>query len=178
MRFTGINLGFALTGSHCTINDVLPYMQLMKNEGADITPVFSPSVLSTDSRFGKAADPYQKVVDITGREPLTMMVQTEPIGPKKLLDLMLVAPCTGNSLAKLALGITDTCVLLACKAQLRNNRPVVIAIATNDGLSANANNLGLLLNKKNIFFVPFGQDAPEAKQTSLVAKSNLFRKPF
>ncbi|MGE5581223.1 MAG: dipicolinate synthase subunit B [Bacillota bacterium] len=173
MRFSGIKLGFALTGSHCTIDEVLPQMELLQKEGAQITPIFSPAVLTTDSRFGKAEDLYKKVTAITGKEPFSTMVEVEPIGPRKLLDVMLVAPCTGNTLAKLALSITDTCVLLACKAQLRNNRPVVIAISTNDGLSANARNLGILLNKKNIYFVPFGQDAPETKETSLVAKMNL-----
>ena len=173
MRFTGIRLGFALTGSHCTIDEVVPYMQLLKDEGAEITPILSPAVQNTDSRFGKAADLYQKVTKIAGREPLTEMVLVESIGPKKLLDLILVAPCTGNTLAKMAIGITDTCVLLACKAHLRNNRPVVIAISTNDGLSGNARNLGTIINRKNIYLVPFGQDAPEAKQSSLVAKMSL-----
>jgi dipicolinate synthase subunit B len=173
MRFNGIKLGFAITGSHCTIAEVIPLMQLLKDEGAEITPIFSPAVQNTDTRFGKAADLYQQVTTITGKEPLTMMVQVEPIGPRKLLDLVLVAPCTGNTLAKLASGITDTCVLLACKAHLRNNRPVVLAVSTNDGLSVNARNLGALLNRKNIYLVPFGQDAPEAKQTSLIAKMNL-----
>lgn len=173
MRFDGIKLGFAITGSHCTIAEVISLMQLLKDEGAEITPIFSPAVQNTDTRFGKAADLYQQVTTITGKEPLTMMVQVESIGPQKLLDLILVAPCTGNTLAKLASGITDTCVLLACKAHLRNNRPVVLAISTNDGLSVNARNLGALLNRKNIYLVPFGQDAPEVKQTSLIAKMNL-----
>ena len=173
MRFTGMKLGFALTGSHCTIGEVLPYIKLLKEEGAEITPIFSPAVLNTDSRFGTAADLYQNVTTLAGREPLTTMPQVEPIGPKNLLDLILVAPCTGNTLAKMALGITDTCVLLACKAHLRNNRPVVIAISTNDGLSVNARNLGVLLNRKSVYLVPFGQDAPDVKQSSLIAKMSL-----
>jgi dipicolinate synthase subunit B len=173
MRFSGIKLGVALTGSHCTIPDVLPIIQLLKEEGASITAIFSPAVQQTDSRFGKAADLYQQVTTIIGSKPLTEMVQVEPIGPQKILDLILVAPCTGNTLAKMAMGITDTCVLLACKAQLRNNRPVVIAVSTNDGLSVNTRNLGTLLNRKNIYLVPFGQDAPTAKPASLIAKMNL-----
>ncbi len=173
MNLSGIKLGFALTGSHCTIDEVLPYMEQLKNDGADIIPIFSPAVANTDSRFGKAKDLLEKIISITGKEPLTNLVQVEPIGPQKQLDIILVAPCTGNTLAKLALGITDTSVVLACKAQLRNNRPVVIAVSTNDGLSANARNIGTLLNRRNFYFVPFGQDAPNNKQSSLVAKMGL-----
>jgi dipicolinic acid synthetase, B subunit len=173
MEFKGLRIGFALTGSHCTIAEVVPYMQLLKDSGAAVTPIFSPSVQNTDSRFGRAEDLYQQVTNITGSEPLTTMVQVEAIGPKKLLDLLLVAPCTGNTLAKMALGITDTCVLLACKAHLRNNRPVVIAISTNDGLGVNARNLGTLLNRKHIYLVPFGQDAPDTKPCSLISKMSL-----
>jgi dipicolinate synthase subunit B len=173
MMLSGLKIGFAITGSHCTIAEVLPVMKVLAEGGAIITPIFSPAVRDTDTRYGTAADLRREVIAITGSEPLTTTVQVEPIGPQKLFDLVLVAPCTGNTLAKLALGITDTCVALACKAQLRNNRPVVIAISTNDGLGANARNLGALLNKRNIYFVPFGQDTPQTKQTSLVAKMNL-----
>ncbi|MCL6590545.1 MAG: dipicolinate synthase subunit B [Firmicutes bacterium] len=171
--FSGLKIGFAFTGSHCTITEVLPYLQLLKDQGGIITPIFSPAVSNTNSRFGKAEDLKRKVMEITGVEPLTTMVEVEPIGPQKLLDLILVAPCTGNTLAKLALGIADTSVTLACKAQLRNNRPVVLAISTNDGLGSNARNLAILLNKKNIYFVPFGQDSPQHKQNSLIAKLAL-----
>ncbi len=173
MRFAGFHIGFALTGSHCTIPDVLPFMQQLRDEGADLTPIFSTAVRTTDTRFGKAEDLYQKVVAITGKEPLTTIVETEPIGPQKKLDLVLVAPCTGNTLAKLALGITDSSVTMACKAELRNEKPVVLAIATNDGLSGNARNLGILLSRRNVYFVPFGQDAPLSKQASLNAKMDL-----
>jgi dipicolinate synthase subunit B len=170
---SGLKIAFAITGSHCTIAEVLPVMKVLVDDGAIITPIFSAAVRDTDTRYGTAAALRREVVAITGSEPLTTMVEVEPIGPQKLFDLVLVAPCTGNTLAKLALGITDSCVTLACKAQLRNNRPVVIAISTNDGLGANARNLGILLNKKNIYFVPFGQDMPKTKQTSLVAKLSL-----
>jgi dipicolinate synthase subunit B len=173
MMISGLKIGFAMTGSHCTIAEVLPAMKVLAEAGAAVTPIFSASVRDTDTRFGTAANLRSEVFAITGSEPLTTMVEVEPIGPQKLLDLILVAPCTGNTLAKLALGISDTCVTLACKAQLRNNRPVVIAISTNDGLGTNARNLGILLNKKNIYFVPFGQDTPQIKQTSLVAKMSL-----
>lgn len=173
MRFSGIKIGFAMTGSHCTIADVLPYMQLLIDEGAKVVPILSPAVVNTDTRFGKAKDLWQTLSAMTGATPLTTLVEVEPIGPKGLFDVVLVAPCTGNTMAKLALAVNDTAVTLACKSQLRNNRPVVLAIATNDALSGNARNLGTLLNRKNIFFVPFGQDAPTVKENSLIAKMSL-----
>lgn len=173
MRFSNLKIGFAVTGSHCTIVEIFPLLQLLKEEGAQVIPILSQAVAINDTRYGKAEEIRQKIIDITGEIPLVTLVDVEPIGPKKLLDLVVIAPCTGNTLAKLASGVTDSSVLLACKAELRNNRPVVIAISTNDGLSANAKNLGMLLNRKNIFFVPFGQDAPQSKQTSLVAKMSL-----
>lgn len=173
MRFANLKIGFALTGSYCTIDQALPLMQLLKDEGAQVIPILSQTVVSNDTRYGKAEDLRRKIIDITGENPLVSFIDVEPIGPNKLLDVVVVAPCTGNTLAKLSSGVTDSSVLLACKAELRNNRPVVIAISTNDGLSANARNLGLLLNRKNIFFVPFGQDAPRTKQASLIAKMSL-----
>lgn len=173
MRFSGIKIGFAFTGSHCTIGQVLPYLKILKDEDADLTPILSPSAFNTDTRFGKAEDLINDLSAMTGKQPLTTLVEVEPIGPQKLFDVVIVAPCTGNTFAKLALGISDTSVTLACKAQLRNNRPVVLGISTNDALSANARNLGILLNKKNIYFVPFGQDAPETKQTSMISKMSL-----
>jgi len=173
MRFLGLKIGFALTGSHCTISQVLPYIKVLKDEGAELTPILSPTVVNTDTRYAKADDIVKEVTAISGKEPLTKIVEVEPIGPNKLFDIIVVAPCTGNTLAKIALGISDTNVTLACKAQWRNNRPVVIAISTNDALSSNARNLGLLLNRKYIYFVPFGQDSPEKKQASLIAKLSL-----
>lgn len=170
---SGVKIGFAITGSHCTLGEVLPAMQQLKEEGAELFPILSPSVRDTDTRFGKAADLYQKVVEISGHPPITTIAEAEPIGPRKMLDLVLVAPCTGNTMAKLAQGISDTSVTMACKAQLRNNRPVVLAIATNDGLGTNARNLATLLNKRHIYFVPFGQDAPHTKETSLNARMSL-----
>lgn len=173
MRFTDIKIGFAFTGSHCTIGQVLQVLEVLKNEGADLFPIFSPAVRDTDTRFGTAAEVWDKVVQLTGKEPMTELVEVEPIGPKKLFDVLVVAPCTGNTLAKLALGISDTSVTLACKAHLRNNRPVVLAIATNDALSTNARNLGFILNRKQVFLVPLGQDAPQSKATSMVANMEL-----
>lgn len=170
---SGVKIGFAITGSHCTIGEVFPAMQRLKEEGAELFPILSPSVRDTDTRFGKAADLYQKVTEISEHSPITTIAEAEPIGPRKMLDLVLVAPCTGNTMAKLALGISDTSVTMACKAQIRNNRPVVLAIATNDGLGTNARNLAVLLNKRNVYFVPFGQDAPQTKETSLNARMSL-----
>lgn len=173
MRFSGMKIGFGFTGSHCTIGQVLPVLQLLKDEGAEILPIFSNTVQTTDTRFGTAEDLWNDVIRITGKEPLTNLVQVEPIGPQRLIEVLIVAPCTGSTLAKIAQGISDTPVTLACKAHLRNNRPVVLAISTNDALSANAQNLAALLNRKNVYFVPFGQDAPATKQNSLVARMEL-----
>lgn len=173
MRFSGIKIGFGLTGSHCTIAQVLPMLQLLKDEGAELLPIFSKAVQKTDTRFGKADDLRDDVTRITGKEPLTDLVEVEPIGPQRLIEVMVIAPCTGSTLAKIAQGISDTPVTLACKAHLRNNRPVVLAISTNDALSANAQSLATLLNRKNVYFVPFGQDAPTTKQSSMVARMDL-----
>lgn len=167
-----IRLGFALTGSFCTFERVLRVLRELSAE-YDITPILSPAAASCDTRFGAAEDFRAELEAICRRRALTSLQEVEPIGPKRLLDILIVAPCTGNTLSKLAAGITDTCVTMACKSQLRNARPVVLAVSTNDGLSASASGLGKLLNRKNIYFVPFGQDAPEAKPTSLVADFSL-----
>lgn len=173
MRFSGIKIGFAITGSHCTIANVIPYIQMLNDEGARITPILSATVTNTDTRYGKARELIEQLTVITGEKAFSALTDVEPIGPKKLFDVVAVAPCTGNTLAKLALGISDTAVTLACKAQLRNNRPVVLALSTNDGLSANARNLGTLLNRKETYFVPFGQDSPSLKQNSIISKMDL-----
>ncbi|MGI6491681.1 MAG: dipicolinate synthase subunit B [Peptococcaceae bacterium] len=170
MRLKGVRLGFALTGSHCCLNDVLPQLRILMNEGADILPIISDTVATTDTRFGSSEQWKQEIKDITGKDAYATMVDTEPIGPQKLLDVLLVAPCTGNTLAKLANGITDGPVLLSIKAQLRNQRPVVLGISTNDGLSMNAKNIGLLLNVKHLYVVPFGQDNPVVKPNSLMSR--------
>jgi dipicolinate synthase subunit B len=169
MLLEGVRVGFAITGSFCTLAKTVPQVEVLVNEGAVVTTILSDSVNNYDTRFGTAEDLKNKLQVITGRKPLTTIVEAEPIGPKALLDILVIAPCTGNTIAKIASAITDGPVTMACKAHLRNMRPVVIAVSTNDGLSANARNIGVLLNTKNIYMVPFGQDDPIKKCTSLVA---------
>ena len=161
-------IGFAVTGSFCTFKNVLPCMEELAKDNK-VIPIFSYNVKNTDTRFYKAEDFTKKVTEITGNAPITTIVDAEPIGPKNLLDLLVIAPCTGNTLAKLNNAIIDTPVLMAAKAQLRNNKPVLIAVSTNDGLSGNAKNLGELLVKRNLYFVPFTQDDCVKKTHSLVA---------
>ena len=169
MNLEGARIGFAVTGSFCTFSKILPEMVRLVSLGAWVQPIFSPAVCREDTRFFRADDFREKVYAITGNEPWDSLTQVEPIGPKRCLDLMLVAPCTGNTLGKLAQGIIDTPVTMAVKSHLRNARPVVIAVSTNDGLSGSAANLGQLLNRKHYYFVPFGQDDAEGKPNSLVA---------
>ena len=165
----GITAGFALCGSFCTIKKAVAQLTALKIEGVDIFPIMSPIVYTSDTRFGTAKDLIDEVEAVTNRKIITTVVEAEPIGPKKLLDLMIIAPCTGNTLSKLANGITDTSVTMAAKAHLRNGRPLLLAIATNDGLSACGTNIGKLMNTKNVYFVPFGQDDANGKPTSLIA---------
>ena len=165
-------IGFALCGSFCTFRKTLDSLKLL-SESYEIVPIFSPASYTTDSRFGPAEAWRQEVEQICGRSPLSTLQEVEPIGPRKLLDLLVIAPCTGNTLGKLANGIADTSVTLACKAHLRNGRPVVLGISTNDGLAANAENIGKLLNRRHYYFVPFGQDSPQGKPCSLVAELSL-----
>ena len=163
-----MTIGFALTGSYCTYSAVFPVMELLAQE-YQLVPIFSHNAATTDSRFGRAQDHLARAERICGSQPITTIAGAEPIGPKKLFDILLIAPCTGNTLAKLSHGIADTPVTMAAKSHLRNGRPVLIAPSTNDGLSGAAENIGRLLNRKNIYFVPFGQDDPVNKPTSLVA---------
>ena len=173
MRLEGLEIGFAMTGSHCQLQEVLPELKKLVEEGAHVIPVVSDAVRSMDTKFGPADYWMSALREITGEKVIGSIVEAEPIGPGKLLDVLVVAPCTGNTLAKLANGITDSPVLMAIKAQLRNQRPVVLAVSTNDGLGMNAKNLGLLLNTRNIYMVPFGQDNPQSKPASLVARMGL-----
>jgi dipicolinate synthase subunit B len=173
MLLEGIRVGFALTGSFCTFNKVIPQIENLVNEGADVTPIISQAVNDFDTRFGKAVDFKTKIQQITGKIPISTIIGAEPIGPKAILDILVIAPCTGNTIAKIANAVTDTSVTMACKAHLRNARPVLLAISTNDGLGANARNIGVLLNTKNIFMVPYGQDDPIKKCTSLVADFSM-----
>ncbi len=165
----GLTAGFALCGSFCTIKQATEQIKALTSVGYNIIPIMSPIVYSTDNRFNKADDLKREIEEICKNKIIHTVEGAEPIGPKKLLDVLIVAPCTGNTLAKLALGITDTSVTMAVKAHLRNGRPVVIAPATNDGLSASAQNIGRLQNCKNIYFVPYGQDDATGKPTSLIA---------
>ncbi len=173
MQLQDVKIGFAFTGSFCTFAKVIPELEKIIAEGADVLPVISYAVDSFDTKFGKADEWKSRIETICGKPIIKTIIDAEPIGPKALLDIMVVAPCTGNTLGKLANGITDTPVTMACKAHLRNARPLLIAPATNDGLGANAKNIGLLVNTKNIFFVPFSQDDPLKKNNSLMSKFEL-----
>ncbi len=169
MDLSGVRAGFALTGSFCTFSAVIPEIKKLTDIGTEVFPIMSENAASTDSRFGKAADFKREIEEITGKKIWHTIAEVEPIGPKKLLDILIVAPCTGNTLGKLAGGITDSSVSMAVKAHLRNCRPVLIAVSTNDGLGGSGKNIGTLLNAKNVFFVPFGQDNAMQKPASLVA---------
>lgn len=162
-------VGFAMTGSFCTFAEAITQMQKLKDAGFEIVPIMSQNAYETDTRFGLAVEFRNKVKEITGRDIIHTIFDAEPIGPKSLLDVLVIAPATGNTLAKLANGINDTAVTMAAKAHLRNAKPLVIAIATNDALSAGAQNIGRLLNVKNIYFVPMQQDDLIKKPTSLIS---------
>lgn len=173
MDIKGKKIGIALTGSFCTFEKMFAELQKLKDAGADIYPIMSDSSQTIESRFGKPDTYVTKIKEITGKEPITSIAGAEPIGPKGCLDALAILPCTGNTAAKLANGITDTPVLMAAKAHIRNNKPLVISISTNDGLGMNLKNIGLLCNSKNIYFVPFGQDNYKTKPNSLVAHVDL-----
>jgi len=172
-RLTGVRVGVVLTGSHCTMGEALPQIENLKAEGAQIYPIISYTVDETDNRFYKVAELMDFLKQVTDNPVINTIVGAEPIGPQKKLDVIVVMPATGNTIAKLANGIVDTPALMAIKAHLRNQRPVVIAISTNDALGINARNLGLLLNMKNIYFVPFRQDDPYQKANSLLSNLEL-----
>lgn len=173
MLLDGVRIGFAITGSFCQIDDVFPEIGNIVREGGEVFPIISGSIDKHDTRFGSAIDTKMKLEGITGKKVIANFIEAEPIGPKSLLDILVIAPCTGNTLGKIANGITDSTVTMAAKAHLRNQKPVVIGISTNDGLGANAKNLGLLINTKSLYFVPFGQDDPIKKSNSLVAKMDM-----
>lgn len=173
MDLAGRTIGWGLCASHHSLAGLLPVMRAMVEEGATVVPVFSFALATTTTQFGTPEEWARRAREITGREPIKTIPGAEPLGPKVPLDAFLIAPCTGNTLAKLACAITDSPVLMGAKATLRNGRPVVLAISTNDALGNNAKNLGLLLNAKDVYFVPFGQDNPEAKPNSLVADTEL-----
>jgi len=173
MTLKDIRIGFAMTGSFCTFEAALSDLNELAQAGAKITPILSFAAASTGTRFGKAEDLIKNLRVICGAEPIITIEDAEPIGPQKLLDALVVHPCTGNSLAKIANAITDTPVTMAVKAHLRNARPVILGISTNDGLGANLKNIGMLMAMKNVYFVPFYQDNPTEKPRSLVANGRL-----
>ncbi|WP_054028935.1 dipicolinate synthase subunit B [Bacillus sp. FJAT-28004] len=173
MNWSGITVGYALSGSHCTFAEVMPEIKRFVDAGANVVPIVSNTIMTTDTRFGKSEDWQSQLKAITGNELISTIVQAEPLGPSKLLDVLVIAPCTGNTTSRLANAITDSAVLMAAKAQMRNGRPLVLAISTNDGLGLNAANIAKLLVAKHIYFVPFGQDNPVQKPNSLVARMDL-----
>lgn len=167
-----IKLGYAICGSFCTFSETIKQIENLSNDNYDITPILSENAAKTDTRFYKATDFITVVEEICNKKAIKTIVDAEPIGPRKLFDILLIAPCTGNTLSKLANGITDSSVTMASKAHLRNNRPLVIGVSSNDALSATCKNIGVLLNRKNVYMVPFGQDDFEAKPCSLVCDFN------
>lgn len=167
------SIGIGFTGSFCTYEKIFKALEDLKETGANLLPVFSLNASHLDSRFGTSDSFLKRARELTGREPITTIPEAEPIGPKGLMDLMVIAPCTGNTLSKLANGISDTPVLMAAKSHLRNNRPLVLSLSTNDALGMNLKNIGILLNTKNIYFVPFGQDDYQAKPNSMTAFTEL-----
>ncbi len=163
-----MNIGFALCGSFCTYDQVFPVMREL-TQSYNVIPIFSENAATIDSRFGTAKEHLKAAADICRRNPILTIQESEPIGPKKLLDALVIAPCTGNTLAKLSHSIADTPVTMAAKSHLRNGRPVVVAVSTNDALAGTAENIGRLLGRRHYYFVPFRQDDPFKKPTSLVA---------
>lgn len=171
--FYNKNIGIAMTGSYCTYDNIFNALEQLAATGANLYTIFSDHAASTDSRFGKSNDFLERAEALTGKTPITTIPDAEPIGPKSMLDILVIAPCTGNTLSKLANGISDTPVLMAAKSHLRNNRPLVISLSTNDALGMNLKNIGILLNTKNIYFVPFGQDNYQTKPNSMIAHVQL-----
>ena len=169
MDLSGKNIGFAMCGSFCTFKKAFEALKSLKDTNANIIPIVSAVSAFTNTRFGEASDFREKAEKITGNNIIITVHDAEPIGPKRLLDLLVILPCTGNTLAKAAMGIADTSVTMAMKAHLRNERPVLIGISTNDGLGTAAKNIGALMNRKNIYFIPFAQDDYIKKPNSLVA---------
>ena len=162
-------IGYAMCGSFCTMEASLNQLELLIKEGCDVQPFMSDILYTTDTRFGKCDEINKRVEQLCGRKIIHTIPDAEPFGPSKKLEALIISPCTGNTLAKLSCGITDTAVCMVTKAHLRNDRPVIIALATNDALSANLNNIATMMSRKNIFFVPMSQDDPNKKPHSLVA---------
>jgi dipicolinate synthase subunit B len=173
MKLENKKIGVAFTGSFCTYKKAFHELQQLVEEGAEVQTIFSNASQTIDSRFGDAQEFVKKAEEITGISPMLSIAEAEPIGPKSLLDILVIFPCTGNTIAKLANGITDTPVLMAAKAHLRNEKPLVVSVSTNDALGMNMKNIGLLLNAKHVYFVPFGQDDPVKKPNSMIAHTGL-----
>lgn len=166
-------IGFALCGSFCTFKKAVDAVKELVAEGYNVIPIFSEIAYATDTRFGRARDWVGTMEALTGNDAIHTIVQAEPIGPKGMLDLLVIAPCTGNTLAKLAAGIADTCVTMTAKSHLRNQRPVLLAPSTNDALGSGGKNIGALLNYRNLYFVPLAQDDPAGKPRSMVSDFSL-----
>lgn len=175
MKLSECNIGFAITGSFCTFDKILPQIKILKDEGARVLPILSFNSYGMDTRFFKSEDFVSSVEEITGEKIIKTVQGAEPIGPKKMFDIMIIAPCTGNTIAKLSNGIVDTPVLMAAKAHLRNNRPLVLSVSSNDALGINFQNIGKLMNMKNIYFVPFSQDDYVGKPNSLIGDINKIK---
>lgn len=173
MTISGKNVGVALTGSYCTFDKAFIEIERLVKEKANVYTIFSERSQTTDTRFGEADLFLKKAKELTGNDPIVTIVEAEQLGPKNILDILVVAPCTGNTLAKMANAITDSSVLMTAKGLLRNGKPVVFALSTNDALSNNLKNIGLLINAKNVYFVPFGQDNYKSKPYSMVAHFDL-----
>ena len=173
MEIKNCTVGFAMTGSFCTVPKIMPSLKELVGLGINVIPIASETLANTDTRFGKACDLLKELKEITGNTVIKSMVEAEPIGPQKMLDILVIAPCTGNTMSKIANGITDTCVTMSAKAHLRNGRPVVIGVSTNDGLGLTSKNIAILHTARNIFFVPYGQDDPFNKGTSLICSADL-----
>ncbi|MDF9762348.1 dipicolinate synthase subunit B [Peribacillus simplex] len=175
MSLQGKRIGFGLTGSHCTYDEVFPEIEKLVNEGAEVIPIVTSTVQNTETRFGKGEDWIERIETLTGNHVVDTIVKAEPLGPRLPLDCMVIAPLTGNSMSKMANALTDSPVLMAAKATMRNHRPVVVAISTNDALGLNGVNLMRLMAAKDIYFVPYGQDNPIGKPSSMVARMSMIR---
>lgn len=171
-------IGFAMCGSYCTHKRSIEQLEKLILQGYDVIPIVSENVYSTDTRFGRSTDLRNKLYSLCGRECIHTVVDAEPLGPKTPLDALIICPCTGNTLAKMAQGITDTAVTMAAKAHLRGDRPLIIALASNDALSSNLKNIATMLNRKHVYFVPMVQDDPDKKPHSLVAELSLVLPTF
>lgn len=173
MSLQGKKIGFGLTGSHCTYDAVYPEIEKLIKAGAEVLPIVTFTVKNTETRFGKGEDWVQRIEELTGNKVIDSIVKAEPLGPKIPLDCVVIAPLTGNTMSKFANAMTDSPVLMAAKATLRNQKPVVLGISTNDALGLNGVNLMRLMATKNIYFIPFGQDDPEKKPNSMVARMGM-----